>query len=113
MSKRKPNNAYLAKLQAKKAEEQAARSHVDIQLAMDSAVIAAHNTFHRKGEIIIEFANEFNKVFKELSLMIIDDGKYDEELVYTKEKVDAKLKYICGEGNVASWDERYDFRRNA
>lgn len=109
--RRKKNPDYLAKLQAKKAAEQAARTFVDTQMALDAAVIAANNTFHRKGEIIIEFVNEFNKVYHEMSLILMEDAKSDEELSYTKEKVDAKLKYIFGEGNVLPWNERYDFTR--
>jgi hypothetical protein len=111
MSKRKPNNAWLAKKQAEKAAEQAARSHVDIQMALDSAVIAANNTFHRKGDIMLEFVEEFNKVFKEISLMLIDDAKDDEELWYSKSKIDSKLNDIFGEENVAPWDVRYDYTR--
>lgn len=109
--KRKKNPDYLAKLQAKKAAEQAARTHVDVQLALDAAVIAANRTFKRKGEIIVEFVDEFNRLYPELRSMIYKDAIDDEEMWYAKNKVDSKLKDIIGEERFQTWDERYDFTR--
>ena len=111
MGKRKPNNEWLAKKQAEKAAEQAARTHVDVQLAKDAAVFAANRVFKRKGSIIVEFLSEFNKLYPELSMMIYKDAHDDEEMWYAKEKIDTQLKDIVGEENFQPWDVRYDFSR--
>ena len=109
MSKRKPNNAWLAKKQAEKAAEQSLRTQVDVQFALDAAVIAANKTFHRKGDIIIEFIKNFNEEYQKNAVMLIDDSKDDEEIWYFKAKIDGKLKDIVGEQYFQPWEERYKF----
>jgi hypothetical protein len=109
MSKRKPNNAWLAKKQAEKAAEQTLRTQVNVQFALDAAVIAANNVFHRKGDKIIEFIDEFNKQFRAIAVMMIKDSADDEEIWYTKDKVDGLLKDIVGEEHFQPWEVRYDF----
>lgn len=109
MSKRKPNNAWLAKKQAEKAAEQSLRTQVDVQFALDAAVIAANKVFHRKGDKIIEFVAEFNRQYRAIAVMMIKDSEDDEELWYTKEKVDSALKEIVGEEHFQPWEERYNF----
>ena len=48
----------------------------------------------------------FDKVFTEYAEMTIQDAKTDKEIWYAKEKLDARLREICGE-HFAPWDERY------
>ena len=85
------------------------RTQVDVQFALDAAVIAANKTFHRKGDIIIEFIKNFNEEYQKNAVMLIDDSKDDEEIWYFKAKIDGKLKDIVGEQYFQPWEERYKF----
>ena len=111
MAKRKKNNAYLAKLQAKKEFEHRLRWFISQRFFEDCMVIAINRVFKRKGSIIAEVLAEFREIYAELAVLLTEDGEVDEELWYTKEKVDRELREILGEENFKPWDERYDYTR--
>lgn len=108
MGKRKPNNAYLAKLQAKKEYENRLHWSISQRFLEDCMVIAVNRVFQRKGGIIAELLQEFREIYAEFAVILTEDGEDDEELWYTKEKMDRELRYILEEYFIP-WDERYDF----
>ena len=107
MGKRKPNNAYLAKLQARKEYESRYRWFVSQRFLEDCMTIAVNRVFHRKGAIIVELLQEFREIYADFAVILTEDGKDDEEMWYTKEKMDRELRDILGD-NFIPWDRRYD-----
>jgi len=109
MGKRKPNNEWLAKQQAKKEYENRLRWFISKQFLEDCMMIAINRVFHRKGAIMAEVRKEYQDIYDELAVLLFEDGEDDEELWYTKAKVDKELLEIMGEENFKPWDERYDY----
>ena len=108
MAKRKPNNAYLAKLQAQKAYENRLRWSISQRFLEDCMIIAVNRVFQRKGKIIVELLQEFREIYADFAVILTKDGEDDEEMWYTKEKMDRELRYIL-EDDFVPWDVRYDF----
>lgn len=111
MAKRKKNNEWLAKQQAKKLHENRIRWFISQTFLEDCMIIAINRVFHRKGGIIMELLREFHEIYAEMAVILIDDGEHDEEMWYTKEKMDRELRDIMGEENFVPWDVRYDYSR--
>ena len=109
MGKRKPNNIWLAKQQAKKEYENRLRWFISKQFLEDCMIIAINRVFHRKGAIMEEVRKEYQNIYDELAWMLFVDGEDDEELWYTQEKVDKQLREIMGEENFKPWAVRYDY----
>ncbi len=101
MSKRQRN--YVARVQAA-AHKQVAELHMThTQMCMDAAMIAANEVFGMGPKRAKAFADEFSKALTGIAQMGVEDTP---DMEYTKAKVDARLKEICGE-NFVPWDERY------
>ena len=99
-------NAFLMKLQAQKAAELQHQRQFTIQWCADAAVLAAHEVFHRKGDILVEFYNTFVANAHEIAEMTLADAKDDKSLGYTKGKLDRQLEAILGDDFIP-WEERY------
>lgn len=103
------NSGYLAKMQAQKAAEISLHRKFTMQWCADAAILAAHDVFHRKGDILAEFHKKFMEYSQDIAQMTLDDAKDDRHIDYTKGKVDGILKDILGD-NFVPWEERYDIR---
>ncbi len=79
-----------------------------IQWCADADIMAANEVFQRKGEKLVEFNNTFAQYAKMIAEMTLDDARDDKSIVYTKEKVDGRLKELLGDAFVP-WDDRYKF----
>lgn len=77
-----------------------------LQQSLDMALITLHNAFGFGPERCGKFEEEFRKTFLAYARMCVEDGADDEEIVYTKEKVDRALRAACGP-DVLPFDERY------
>lgn len=104
-------NAYLTKLQAQKAEEIEQHRRFTIQWCADAALLAANEVFQRKGEKLVEFNKAFVRYANEIAEMTLKDAKDDKTIVYTKDKLDARLSELLGDDFVP-WDVRYGFWRD-
>lgn len=104
------NNAYLARQQARMAAEIQYHRHFTMQWCADAAILAAHEVFQRKGDIIVEFFKAYKRLAEEIAQMTLDDAKDDRTIDYTKGKLDKQLKEILGD-NFQPWEERYDFAK--
>lgn len=100
-------NAYLAKLQAQKAQEMREVRLFTVKWCSDAAILAANEVFQRKGDKIAEFHEAFCRYAMEIAEMTVEDAKADKEMVYTKAKLDKRLFDILGEKYFVPWDERY------
>lgn len=96
-------NAYAVKLQQKKFEEQANRTVVHTRMCLDAAIIAANEVLQLGPKRVQRFQEAFSEALNEIATMSVEDAA---DLVYTKEKLDNRLKPILGE-HFLPWDERY------
>ena len=103
-------NDLLRRLETKAELKYAALYHAQIgmtlQLAQDAAMIAANEVLQMGPGRAKEFAMAFTAAVKDIGVMMFEDQMDDPEFVYTKARVDRRLKEICGE-NFVPWEERY------
>lgn len=76
-----------------------------LQQALDMAIITLNRSFGFGPERNRKFGTDFMETFREYARACVDDGKDDEEIVYTKSLVDRALTAALGE--VMPFDERY------
>jgi len=81
-----------------------------VQQCLDMACIALHESFGFGAERLEVFVDEFHDVFVDYAETCVEDAKDDEEIWYTKEKVDGALRAALGD-KLIPFDERYDFDR--
>lgn len=106
----KPNTYVLLQ----NAKQEIARLRVEVermkgftlQQSLDMALITLNNEFGFGPERCAAFESAFRKTFIQYAEMCVKDGSTDEEIWYTKEKVDRALRQACGDG-IMSFDERY------
>ena len=77
-----------------------------LQQSLDMAMIALNLEFNFGPKYNERFEKKFLQVFLEYASMCVEDGKDDEEIIYTKEKVDKALTIARGE--ILPFDERYE-----
>ena len=114
----KPHGMNLA--QAKTAEKQARDDAIRaeawtlfmvyrdnlLQQCMDAAFMAAADVFHMGTGRCVEFGNTALQYLQEIAQLVNVDFEDDKDLVYAREKIDRRLKQICGE-NFEPWEVRY------
>lgn len=76
------------------------------QIGQDAGMMAAKDVFGMGQKRALDFAVAYREYFNEICRMIKDDTVGDDEFWETKEKVDRKLKQICGE-SFDPWEVRY------
>ena len=101
-------SSFIQRMQEQKAYEIQKHRAFTIQWCADAAIMAANEVFQRKGEKLVEFNNTFAQYAKMIAEMTLDDARGDKSIVYTKEKVDGRLKELLGDAFVP-WDDRYKF----
>ena len=103
-------NDLLRRIEAKYAAHYAAlyqaKMRMTLQLAQDAAMIAANEVLQMGPGRAKEFALAFTEAVNDIGTMMFEDQQDDKEFVYTKARVDRRLKEICGE-NFVPWEERY------
>ena len=107
-------NDLLRRMEAKhKARYEALfrqKMRMVLQLAQDAAMIAANEVLQMGTGRAEDFNRTFVEAVSDIGVMMFEDQKDDKEFVYTKEKVDRRLKEICGE-NFQPWEVRYGEER--
>ena len=107
-------NTYVQLMNAKK-EIAALRYNLEymkgfsVRQSLDMALIALNETFNFGPERNKKFEAAFWDVFIEYAQMCVSDGADDPEIVYTKEKLDKRLRLAAGD-DYMPFDERYDER---
>ena len=76
------------------------------QFVLDAATLAANEVFGAGELRQSDFYVSINKWLVEISEMILDDSKSDQEIVYSKQKLDEALKPLMGR-NFQPYDQRY------
>ena len=111
-------NTMLAKIEAKYAAEYAVKleaAHANfqhllkmgMQQASDAALMAIDDVFDVNEYSAKKFYLAHVKYVNSISDLLIEDGKCDRDLVYSKTDIDRRLLQIVGKDNFAPWDERY------
>ena len=77
-----------------------------LRMTLDAALITAADIFGLGEKRAQEYSSRFAEVYNEIAQMIVVDAQSDREIVYTRAKVDERLKEILGSGFVP-WEERY------
>ena len=77
-----------------------------IQQCLDIAQIALHEEFGFGPTYQSRFGNAFRRAFVEYAELCLDDGKDDQDIVYTKGVLDRALRAACGD-DILPFDERY------
>lgn len=77
-----------------------------LQFGQDAAILVLHDEFGFGQDRIEKFCLRFVDTLHEICDLLIRDEKDDPDLVYSKAKIDAKIKAACGR-NFAEWDVRY------
>ena len=103
-------NDLLRRIEAKYAAHYAAlyqaKMRMTLQIAQDAAMIAANEVLQMGPGRAKEFAMAFTEAVNDIGTMMFEDQQDDKEFVYTKARVDRRLKEICGE-NFQPWEVRY------
>lgn len=77
-----------------------------LQQSLDMALITLNLEFGFGPERCAAFEAAFRQTFMDYARMCVEDGASDDEIWYTKEKVDRALRRACGE-DILPFDERY------
>lgn len=77
-----------------------------LQQSLDVACVSLNEEFSFGPVYNARFEKRFRKKFDDYALLSIDDAKDDEEMVYTKTKLDDALRIACGD-DILPFDDRY------
>ena len=105
----KKQNPVLAAYEAKLEAQYRRKLSVTMQMCFDVAVITANDVFKMGAGRAKQFEQKYSENYAKICAMLLEDES-DPDLVYSREKIDERLKMIVGEENFASWDERYGVR---
>lgn len=81
----------------------------------DAAVIAAHEVFQRRGDIIAEFQESYQEWCQRIAKLVVDDSKTqarDESyLEYSKTRIDEAVRDALTDKYFLPWDRRHEIKR--
>ena len=104
-------NTYVQLLNAQKQIQQLL-ADIDrmkgftLQQSLDMALITLNRHFGFGSDRCAKFEAAFRETFLEFAHLCVEDGKDDEHIVYTQEKVDRALRAACGD-DILPFMERY------
>lgn len=99
-------NAMLAKLQAQYEVRSARKVNVAMQMAKDVADMAAAEMFGMGEGRAEKWTKIYSDILNDMMRMIASDNEDDQEIVYSRAKVDERLKQIYGK-HFQPWEARY------
>lgn len=77
-----------------------------MQLMQDAAFLAASDVFHMGPGRCEAFGIALIGYVNEIAKMMCDDQMCDKQYAYTREKVDQRMRQICGD-KFETWEVRY------
>jgi len=80
---------------------------IGLQMSLDAAFFATSEVFRMGPGRVKAFFDAYTKNFREMNRLLNEDGKDDEDLVYSTEVIDRRLKEIVGPELFVPWDVRY------
>ena len=97
-------NAYAVKLKNDRSE----RIIIHTQMCLDAAMMAANDVFNMGESRCQEFASRFSHYVAEIAQTTIEDSR---DMEYTKERIDNRLRAICGK-HFVPYEVRYGRKGN-
>lgn len=82
------------------------RIDMTMQIVQDAAFLAAADVFQMGAGRCEAFGVAIREYVNEIACTMLADQKSDPKYVYTREKVDRRLKQICGD-KFEPWEARY------
>lgn len=76
-----------------------------MQMCCDAAMIAWDDG--KDAEDVLAFYNTYRNTVNEISRLLAADGKDDEDIWYSTQKIDDRLHAILGDDLFSPWDTRY------
>ena len=104
-----------AKEEIKRLQYEVANARlVSTLFCADAAVIAAHEVFQRKGEIIAEFQESYQRWCQRIAKLVVEDSKTQARdnsyLEYSKTRIDEAVRDALTDKYFLPWDERHQIR---
>ena len=101
-----------AKEEIKRLQYEVANARlVSTLFCADAAVIAAHEVFQRKGEIIAEFQESYQEWCQRIAKLVVEDSMTETKdgsyLEYSKTAIDEAVRDALTDKYVLPWDERH------
>ncbi len=78
-----------------------------LQIGQDAGCMAANEVLKMGSGRAVDYCVSYREHVNEIVSLIFDDQKDDETFVYSKTKIDDRLRKIIGEENFAPYEERY------
>lgn len=105
--KKNKQNPLLAKYEAMYEAKCRIQLQIAMQMGLDAGMIAANDVFGMGAGRAEKFRTAYIETVNSISGMMVDDGNSDSDLVWSRSKVDERIKQIVGEDNFVPWEERY------
>lgn len=99
-------SGYLMRQRQQREEELRRHRYITTQWCEDAAILAANEVFQRRGDKLDEFRQAYRKWAMEIANTTLEDAANDQEIWFTKGRLDELLKDVLGE-HFVPWDERY------
>lgn len=101
-----------AKEEIKRLQYEVANARlVSTLFCADAAVIAAHEVFQRKGDIIAEFQESYQEWCQRIAKLVVDDSKTQARdnsyLEYSKTRIDEAVRDALTDKYFLPWDTRH------
>lgn len=90
-------NAYLERLKKKRDDEQYQNTNRSIQVAKDTAIVTLHTLFGFGPKRLKAFSDTFDEELLRWAQAVQEDGKDDDDLVYSLTKREERLRDAMGE----------------
>lgn len=100
-------NSMLAKRDAAIYARYRQQLEVMQQIGLDAAMIAANKVLQLGKGRAVKFGQAYMEAVNDIANLIVNDSKDDLEIVFAKDKLDAKLLQIVGPDNFDGFDVRY------
>ena len=101
-----------AKEEIKRLQYEVANARlVSTLFCADAAVIAAHEVFQRKGDIIAEFQESYQEWCQRIAKLVVEDSETDARdnsyLEYSKTRIDEAVREALTDKYFLPWDDRH------
>ena len=100
-------NPLLAKYEAIFEAKFKNQLQIAMQMGLDAGMIAANEILGMGAGRAEKFRKAYIDAVNEMNHMVIYDDKDDPEFLWTKTKVDDRIRQIVGEEHFVPWEERY------
>lgn len=102
----KPSD-FMVRVQATIKAEKRKAEWIAVRQSMDMACIALNEAFGFGEDRLRKFADAYSVTWRDYAHLVVDDAQDDKDAEYSIEKIEQKLKEICGKYYVPR-EKRYD-----